>query len=149
VTNHHIRDFEFLCREIGTVGVKRCYTSFAFPYRKFLTRFKTKFPGDSLYEPTRSEQLNIITDMQAVASAYGIRLFSCCNDHLLQVAGVEKGHCIDGNLLNHLSPTKQVSVAKAPTRKDCGCTKSVDIGDYRKQPCPFGCIYCYANPLWN
>jgi len=149
ISNHHIRDFKFLCKEIGEMGVKSCYTSFAFPYAKFLARFKKKFPQDTLYEPTLNEQLSIINEMQAIASIYGIKLFSCCNDRLLRVHGVEKGHCIDGSLLNRLVPHKKVSRAKAPTRKDCGCTKSIDIGDYRRQPCPFGCLYCYANPQWQ
>jgi DNA repair photolyase len=30
-----------------------------------------------------------------------------------------------------------------PTRQECGCTQSSDIGAY--DTCPHGCVYCYAN----
>lgn len=30
-----------------------------------------------------------------------------------------------------------------PTRPECGCAESVDIGRY--DTCPHGCVYCYAN----
>ena len=30
-----------------------------------------------------------------------------------------------------------------PTRQECGCTESTDIGAY--DTCPHGCVYCYAN----
>lgn len=148
-TNYNQAQFTLLCKEAGAMGIRRCYTSFAHTYAKFIKRFSQRFPGERPENLQLADQLKIIARMQEIASGFGLALYSCCNDSLLQIQGINKGHCIDGHLLNRLVPAERVSHAKTPTREDCGCTKSVDIGDYRRQPCPFGCIYCYANPLWK
>ena len=146
-TNYAPAPFADLCTAMETNGIRRCYTSFAFPYRKFIQRFKTAFPEDQLVQPQRDRQKQTLQEMHNIAARHGIQLFSCSNDRLLQIPGIQKGHCIDGALLQRLKPEIKVSRAKAPTRSDCGCTKSIDIGNYANQPCPFGCIYCYANPI--
>ena len=148
-TNHQPEQFEALCREIGSIGVSRCYFSFAHPYAKFIQRFRKKFPADRLIDLPIAQKLDIAARMARTAARHGLNLYSCCNDRLLQAEGVHKGHCIDGGLLNRLRPEIRISQAKAPTRQDCGCTASIDIGSYAQQPCPYGCIYCYANPLWT
>ncbi len=148
-TNWNPQEFEQLCREVARCGVKRCYFSFVTPYFKFLRRFRKKYPRAKVYLPEESHQFRLLEVMVGVASKFHIQLYSCCNDRLLQVPGVQKGRCIDGNLLNQLSRSGTVTVAKAPTRTDCGCTRSMDVGDYLQQPCSFGCIYCYANPAWQ
>jgi hypothetical protein len=129
------------------MGIERCYTSIAYPYKKFSRHFKNLFPDYELVDGLNPEQLTILKEMQQIASEHGIDLYTCCNDALLKIKGIRKGHCIDGRLLNKLVPQELVSRAKAPTRTDCGCTKSIDIGNYSEQPCAFGCIYCYANPV--
>jgi len=148
-TNYNPSDFEYLCRAAAACGVQRCYFSFAYPYAKLNGRFRKKFKDGRLVLKSVSEQQAIAGELKAIADSYAIALYSCCNDSLLSVAGIKKGRCIDGKLLNTLLGKKSVSEAKSPTRKDCGCTRSVDIGDYIKQPCPTGCLYCYANPIWQ
>ncbi len=145
-SNHSPEKFKELCRTVGSFGVERCYTSFAFPYSKFTRRFKQAFPADSLINPEFPLQQTTLSQMAETAAAYGLQLYSCSNDTLLKIPGVKKGRCIDGNLLRQLEPDTKISTARTPTRTDCGCTKSIDIGNYRAQPCAFGCIYCYANP---
>lgn len=145
-SNHDPKKFSDLCRIMHSLGIQRCYFSFVHPYSKFLRRFQSAFPEDILIQPEIADQSQIIFEMQETAKSNGIVLYSCCNDTFLQIPGVEKGHCIDGNLLNALDQTQKVSRAKSPSRKDCGCTKSIDIGSYRQHPCSFGCLYCYANP---
>ncbi|MGD9899581.1 MAG: DUF1848 family protein [Calditrichaceae bacterium] len=149
LSNHNPATFNDLCNRVSQTGVKTCYTSFANPYKKFIFRFKEKFPTDRILSTNMETQTSVIREMTNTAARYGIKLHSCSNDHLLKVKGIHKGRCIDGNLLNRLSGNKTVSTAKMPTRTDCGCTRSIDIGDYHAQPCRFGCIYCYANPVWR
>ncbi len=148
-TNYNASQYAALCSTMEANGIQRCYTSFAFPYRKFIRRFHTAFPNGKLIQPESEQQNQIMTEMQKIAARHRIKLYSCSNDRLLQIPGIQKGHCIDSALLQRLEPGIKISQAKAPTRNDCGCSKSIDIGNYTKQPCPFGCIYCYANPIIN
>ena len=67
---------------------------------------------------------------------------TCCGDYL--VGGkIEKAHCIDGDVIEQLFYPSGFAHKERPTRKECGCTESTDIGAY--DTCPHGCIYCYAN----
>lgn len=145
-SNHDLEKFEDLCKTIGSFGIKRCYFSFVTTYQKFEKRFVKKFPGFQIYNLDKNLQLSILYKMTDVSEKYNIKLYSCCNDGLLTDTRICKGHCIDGKLLNEMNKNEKISVAKTPTRDDCGCSHSIDIGDYLKQPCNYGCIYCYANP---
>jgi hypothetical protein len=75
------------------------------------------------------------------AARYGIKLLACCNDHLLSDA-VGKARCVDGPKLSLLFQTA-LDTRPAASRKECGCTRSIDIGAY--DTCGHGCVYCYAN----
>lgn len=144
--NHNLKKFEELCKKISSFGIRRCYFSFVHAYQKYERRFAKTFPDWQIYNLSLNEQLVIIEKMAGISEKFDIVLYSCCNDALLNHPEVKKGRCIDGGLFNELDAAKNVSVAKAPSRSDCGCTRSIDIGDYIKQPCHYGCIYCYANP---
>lgn len=145
-TNHDIIQFEELCRQINNYEVHRCYTSFVNIYRKYERRFNKTFHNKQIYQINLESQLDVISQMSAVAHKYNIQLYSCCNDQLIRTGLIKKGHCIDGNLLNTFGSSDKVSEAKVPSREVCGCTRSIDIGDYTTQPCYYSCIYCYANP---
>jgi hypothetical protein len=69
-------------------------------------------------------------------------MFSCCGDYLVGEK-IEKAHCIDGRIIEGLFFPDGFSYIDKPTRKECGCTESSDIGTY--DTCPHGCVYCYAN----
>ena len=148
-TNHSIQEFKQLCFEVSQTKVRQCYISFAHPYKKFEDRMRKKFPQRKIYHHSIENKLLILQEMNAAAKQYKIQLYSCSNEDLLIFPEIAKGHCINGSLLNKLSHNKNVSEAKAPSRPGCGCTKSIDIGSYVRQPCHFGCIYCYANPVWE
>ena len=146
-TNYNESEFIYLCMKMQSLGISRCYFSFVTNYKKFNMRFKTQYP-DYTIENNPSYNNNVLKSIKEVTKDYNIQLFSCCNDTLIDES-IQKGSCISGKLLNTISGIKNVSEAKSPTRKDCGCTKSVDIGNYTQQPCYFGCIYCYANTVWK
>jgi hypothetical protein len=57
---------------------------------------------------------------------------------------IQKASCINLNYLSGIWGLEGIDYEKpSPTRKECACTKSIDIGAY--DTCPHGCIYCYAN----
>ena len=147
-TNFNEKEFEYLAREIRSMGVKSCTISVAHPYAKFEKRLKHKFPEIKLLTPQDDFVRSTVNNLVSIARSCNLTLKACCTDFLLQLNGIEKAACIDGRLLNQLSADR-VSEARAPSRPQCACTKSIDIGDYRRQPCYFGCIYCYANPVWK
>jgi hypothetical protein len=79
--------------------------------------------------------------LAAIAGKHGIRLFACCNDYLVSEK-IHKASCIDGRRLSLLFGTP-LDTRAAASRKECACTKSIDIGAY--DTCGHGCVYCYAN----
>jgi hypothetical protein len=147
-TNFNESEFGKLCRRFGELGVQRCYFSFVTLYKKFLYRFTKKYPDYHITEIKEDMRQEVLNRIKHLADCHNIQLYSCCNNSLVDEK-IQRGHCVDGSLLNQLSGENLVSRAKNPTRNDCGCTRSIDIGDYVKQPCYFGCIYCYANPVWE
>ena len=141
-SNHNINTFREYARIASQLGITRCYTSIMHPYAKIFKRLKDR-PNFRFRELPDKQKWGILQEMVEVASLYGIFVYSCSNRALLKVAGVRQGHCIDGRLLNRLG-TERVTERLHHTRPDCGCTFSIDIGDYVRTPCKYHCLYCYA-----
>ncbi len=147
-SNFDESEFALYCREFSMMGLKMCYFSFVTNYMKFKRRFSRQYPDQNILTNDHPSFNLILQKMRDISAKNDIALYSCCNDSLIG-PHTKKGSCISGKTLNELKGKKTVSEAKTPTRQDCGCTRSVDIGDYIEQPCHFGCIYCYANPIWK
>jgi hypothetical protein len=131
----------------------RCYFSFVNWYQKVQRNFaKTSAQHGILFRDAGlNERLAIVRQLVEMASAHGIQLHSCCQDTLCGVPHVRKAHCVDIETIRALAPERyrklrrDVSspIRSTPTREDCGCYESRDIGYY--DSCPHGCVYCYAN----
>ncbi len=123
---------------------ERCYFSFVCLYekvRKNLLKLETT-NNVICTDPDRTFKISLANDLAELASEYGITLYSCCGSYLVS-GKIKKAQCIDGELLYTLFPHKPKQTKVNPTRKECGCVVSRDIGAY--DTCPHGCIYCYAN----
>jgi hypothetical protein len=139
---YHLQRFEFLCRQLAGY-TRRCVFSFVDFYGKTernLRRIQRE-QGLSFRRPPLEEQRMLAQQLRDIAASSGITLFSCCGDGLAG-EGIEKGHCVDSELMAFLRPELRLELRAAPTRQDCGCVEATDIGAY--DTCIYGCAYCYA-----
>lgn len=145
ITDHefHISNFKEMASELEGY-VERCYFSFVHMYGKVKKNFFSfqKDKGLKITDPDTSIKIDLVEELSGIAEDHGIKMYSCCKDHLVGEK-IMKAHCIDGNIIERLFYENGFDHHEKPTRKECGCTYSVDIGGY--DTCPHGCIYCYAN----
>jgi len=139
---YHLKNFNELLKNLSGY-VERCFFSYIFLYDKVKKRFNDLNLKSSikLTEISNEQKINFANELAAMAESYNIKMYSCCRDFLVQDK-IKKARCIDSNIFSELFNDKNVYKTK-PTRKECGCTDSVDIGHYNS--CMHNCIYCYAN----
>jgi hypothetical protein len=138
-----IKAFEGLAYEFEGL-VERCYFSFVTEYGKVKRNFADfeRAAGVKITRCSKSFKIDLANELAAIAARHGIRTFSCCGDYLLGPT-IPKAHCIDGRIIEQLFFPEGLEHKEKPTRPQCGCTESTDIGTY--DTCPHGCVYCYAN----
>jgi hypothetical protein len=124
--------------------VKRCYFSFVVEYEKVKRNFTelAKQEGVKIIDCGDDFEIELANELAEIAGRYGIEMFSCCGDYLIG-GKIKKAHCVDGSIIEQLCSPSGFLYCDKPTRKECGCTESVDIGAY--DTCSHGCVYCYAN----
>jgi hypothetical protein len=141
--NYFIREFERLVCEFDGL-VERCYFSFVTEYGKVLRDFEELEENTNIRIENKSRdfKIELVNDLADIAAGHGIEMYSCCGNYLINEK-IKKGHCVDGGVIESLFFPDGFGYKQKPTRKECGCTESSDIGTY--DTCPHGCIYCYAN----
>ncbi len=117
-----------------------CYISIVSLYKKTVRNMAAK---GIMYEEAGNKRAGELAfKIGLLAKEYGISVYSCCTDFLISGV-VQKGSCVNRELIKELAGNPDLKLPKRPSRKGCGCYKSVDIGAYNS--CTNGCIYCYAN----
>jgi hypothetical protein len=142
-TEYHIALFETLAAQLEGY-VKRCIVSFVCMYGKVkrnFARFEAE-QGVRFRDPPIEERRELAGRLAAIAARHGMTLHVCCGDAIVGGAA-RKACCVDGDALSRLYFGGEWRGARRPTRTECGCIESTDIGSY--DSCPHGCIYCYAN----
>ncbi len=140
----HVDNFGILC-ELSFRYVNTCIFSFCDYYKK--TRRNMAKVFSNYLEPSQEEAVALAQQMAVQAKRRGIAFASCAHDiYVSDLIG--KAHCIDPLVINGIvsAPEKKAALAALkiqPTRKECGCVASRDIGAY--DTCVHGCVYCYAN----
>lgn len=139
----HLKNFQSLASKLEGY-VERCYFSFPTFYGKVKRNIsifekENEFP---ILDQDENFKIDLANQLADIAYAHGISMNSCCGDYL--VGGmVEKAHCVDGDVIGSLFFDDNYTYKLKPSRAECGCAESTDIGAY--DTCPNGCIYCYAN----
>ncbi len=140
----HLQNFRKLCRLLSPFTTE-CIFSFCDYYKKTARNMERRVINE--HRPCEVECIEIATEMADVAREWGISLASCAHDFLVSDK-ISKARCIDPMALARVvnSPERKLALTTlktSPTRKDCGCAASRDIGAY--DTCVHGCVYCYAN----
>lgn len=130
--------FYFICKQLQG-KVKTCITSFVDFYPKVKKRL-TKKTNIKVVDLSFEEQLEIIDTLRNIAKNFGIEIKLCCERKLSKKLGIEPAMCVNPF---QFSNYQWENIKMAPTRKDCTCYKSFDVGFYNS--CLFDCIYCYSN----
>lgn len=136
----HKKNFEFLAKNLSGY-VKRCYFSYVTVYPKVRKSFGKLDSKVELFDISDEMRISFANELASIAENYEIKLYSCCADYLV-LGKINKGSCIDNNVLKELFDESKV-YKEHPTRKECHCVESIDIGVYNS--CMHNCIYCYAN----
>ena len=92
---------------------------------------------------TGEDIVSLASFMGPEAGRHGMTIRTCSEAADLSRFHIQKGKCIDDQLIAGLLG-RPLAVKKDDTqREECGCVKSVDIGAYNT--CPHFCRYCYAD----
>ncbi|MEW6347541.1 MAG: DUF1848 domain-containing protein [Thermodesulfobacteriota bacterium] len=140
----HLDNFRSLCRLISPYA-SECIFSFCDYYKKTVRNMTERVPDYQV--PDYDLRSTMAEELASIASEWRVSVTSCSHDDLVSGA-VGKACCIDPEVLAKVvdSPERVSAVAglkKTPSRKECGCYASRDIGAY--DTCSHGCVYCYAN----
>lgn len=140
----HLKNFELLCGELSYY-TRECIFSFCDYYKKTKRNMQRFVPDHEI--PDQGQCVEMAGQMADIAAKWDIALASCSHDYL--VGGqVGKASCIDPEFLAAVVDSRERlhalrQLKTTPTRKECGCAASRDIGAY--DTCAHGCVYCYAN----
>lgn len=139
----HVEKFADLAGRLRG-ATRRCYFSFAIQYGKVQRNFDAfqQQQGVRIQDPDLATRRRLAETLADIGEANGITMYSCCGDVLVS-GRIHKAHCVDGDIIRQLFDPYGTMFKTVPTRKECGCAESSDIGAY--DTCPHGCVYCYAN----
>ncbi len=140
--------FEQLCKDLRHLGMEKCRVTTSYLAMYGHVKSQIEKSGLNLVHLDTDKQISLFEQISEVAYKYHISLFSCASPILEQVPGINKGHCIDGELLEKLFGGKVKKTKDNGQRKACGCSYSKEIGIYSKSnngmKCLHGCKYCYV-----
>jgi len=113
-------------------------------YQKVKRQFQVLIQDHQIefHDPSKEEKENLLRQFAGLANPSRVRMLSCCNDSLVLPGLTEKGRCVDREIVEETVGQELPSLKLNGTRKECGCYKSRDIGEY--ETCLHDCRYCYA-----
>jgi hypothetical protein len=118
---------------------KKVTFSFIDFYKRITENIKTINAG----EITIEEKNIIAENFSQIAKENNLFIDTCAENIDLSKYGIEHARCIDDKLITEIIGYNFIAEKDKNQRLECGCVKSIDIGQYNS--CSNGCIYCYAN----
>ena len=135
---YHIDKFEKMASVLKGYTEKVTFSFIDF-YKKIIENIK-------LLEITEisTEEKNIIAQkFSRIAKDNNLLIDTCAEDIDLSKYSITHAHCIDDRLISKITGKNLLVEKDKNQRLECGCVKSIDIGEYNS--CFNGCVYCYAN----
>lgn len=114
-----------------------CVLSFIDIYPKV----RRNFP-EALAVPAE-EKIALGKDLIQIAAEYKMRVRTCGEGNLLAPFGADASGCMTAQIYKRAAGCNLNFPPFKPSRSECACYLSCDIGAY--STCAHGCRYCYAN----
>lgn len=134
---YHLKYFEALARRLAGY-TEQCTMSFLDVYGNTARNMAPLHA----HTPSEPERAMLAAGLAEIAASNGLRLRSCAEPDSLRRYGIEPASCVDAGLFEKLLGCRLDAGRDAGQRPHCGCSGSVDIGEY--DSCKNGCLYCYA-----
>ncbi len=143
----HLKNFEVLSTSLRGF-TRRCVVSIWDHYRKLGGRLEAlSAQGIHVRQPEQAELDRLVPRLVELCAANGMELVSCAEEVNLEYYGVQRGKCVDDELIQRVFGREVCHKKDGSQRPACGCVQSRDIGMYNT--CLFGCSYCYATTSFS
>jgi len=135
---YHIDEFEKLANVLKGYTEKVTFSFIDF-YKKITEKIKLL----EIVEISTEEKNLIAQSFSEIARNNNLSIDTCAEDIDLSGYGITHARCIDDRLISKITGYNLLVEKDKNQRPECGCVKSIDIGEYNT--CSNGCVYCYAN----
>jgi Domain of unknown function (DUF1848). len=137
-TTYHIDEFERIA------GILKGYTEkVTFSFIDFYKRITENIKLLEITEISTEEKNIIAKNFSEIAINNNLSIDTCAEDIDFSRYGITHARCIDDRLISKIIGYNLQVEKDKNQRLECGCVKSIDIGEYNS--CSNGCVYCYAN----
>jgi DNA repair photolyase len=137
-TTYHIDKFEKLASVLKGYSEK-----VTFSFIDFYKKIAEKIDLLKIIELSTKEKNIIAQNFSEIAGNNNFSIDTCAEDIDFSEYGITHARCIDDRLISKITGYNLLVGKDKNQRPECGCVKSIDIGEYNS--CPNGCAYCYAN----
>jgi hypothetical protein len=137
-TAYHIEKFEEFAGKLKGY-TEKVTLSFIDFYKKIAENIKLL----GVIEISTEEKNIIAKNFSEIARKNNFSIDTCAEDIDLSGYGITHARCIDDRLISKIIGYDLHIDKDKNQRLECGCVKSIDIGEYNS--CSNGCVYCYAN----